>query len=394
MKKHLMDTLNFKGDSVFSKGNESKLYDANTGNWYIDFFTDTGTSSLGYGCAEHMQAIRTLLDNAYPIHAPNLFQHELRTSVAEKICRLTGFDRVFFCNSGTESVEAAIKLARKFQYDVCQGGTGQTDTNNTYRRRIYSYQGGFHGRTYGAAAASDGPDYHFAGFGPYPEEFHRFQKISDINFDAAAAVLIAPVFGHHDAQPYPEGWLRELRDECTNYGTLLIFDEVQTGSGRCGGITYAKKIGVQPDIICLAKGIGMGAPVGAMLASEEIAKSFTPGSHFSTFGGNPISLAFVDVMLDWLSEESNIARVNQVGTYMREAFEYMGWAKNIRGEGMLLAFDLDKNAMEFADRCMEMGLLIGAFRKNALKITPPLNATYAELAEGLLIMNTVYRLMK
>jgi acetylornithine/succinyldiaminopimelate/putrescine aminotransferase len=208
--------------------------------------------------------------------------------------------------------------------------------------------------------------------------------------------MLAPIMGNNDVQMYPEGWLEQLRDFATQHNIVLIFDEVQTGSGRCGTPTYAQKCGVKPDIITLAKGIGMGCPVGVVLATEEVASAFTPGSHFSTFGGNPLSCVFINAMLDWLAEPANLRGVEEKGDAIRQRLQNLCWPKNIRGSGMLNAFDIDIDGIDYAMGCLDRGLLIGAFRKGAgaVKITPPLNISDEQLESGLDAMDFVYRKLK
>lgn len=375
---HLMDTLAFR-DVTFRGGAGSVLF---ANRPYLDFFADVGTASLGYASDEQRACLEYMLAEHIPLHAPNLYRHKERDRAAERITKLTEMDKVFFCNSGTEAVEGAIKLARKFQYDRGEKRWG-----------IYSYKDGFHGRTYGGLAAGDGPVHHYAGFGPMPEHFHKFVNITDIIPEDAAAVILAPVFGNNDVRVYTDGWLKQLREYTERHDILLIFDEVQTGSGRTGQPTYAQKINVKPDIITLAKGVGMGCPVGAVLARAEVAAAFTPGSHFSTFGGNPLSAVFVNGMIDWLETPGNLDAVEINGRRIRQELEKFGWPRNVRGEGMLIAFDIDIDGLEFSKRCLAEGLLIGAFRPGAgpVKITPPLNTNVGYIQVGLDIMDRVYK---
>lgn len=369
---YLMSTLDFR-DVTFQSGEGAVLF--SDGKKYLDFFADVGTASLGYNSPEQQHALARMIGQGIPLHAPNLYRFAERDRAAEGLCKLTEMDKVFFCNSGTEAVEAAIKLARKYQ----DGAKS--------RHTIWSYKGGFHGRTYGGLSAGDGPRHHYAGFGPLLEGFEHFTEIGEIEPDAAA-VMLAPIFGNNDVAPYPPEWLHELRLYTKANGILLIFDEVQTGSGRTGAPTYAQKIGVKPDIITLAKGLGMGCPVGAALATSEVASAFTPGSHFSTFGGNPLSCVFVNEMVGWLSNRRNLEEVNQKGVIIRKALQEMEWPKNVRGEGMLIAFDMDKDGLEFSKVCLTGGLLIGAFRAGAgaVKVTPPLNTPLDQIYRGLAIM--------
>jgi len=368
---------------TFSSGNGPWLYvyhDGETKTDYLDFFCDVGTSSLGYGGKEQQDVISRMYH--LPAHAPNIFGFDERDRAARRLCEMTQMDRVFFCNSGAESVEAAIKLARLWSY---KKGCGAD--------HIYSYVGGFHGRTYGALSAGDGAPYHYEGFGKMLDGVFHFKEAWEITDPETCAIILAPCFGNNDIREYPDGWLKDLREFCDNNGILLIFDEVQTGSGRTGMMTYAQRCGVKPDIMTLAKGIGMGAPVGAMLASADIAEVFTPGTHFSTFGGNPLSCAFVNGMLDWLERPGNLESVNRKGEFIKETLQRFGWAKNIRGPGMLIGFDIDIDTSEFAARCLENQLLIGAFRKGpgAVKISPPLNIEKEDIIKGLTILDESYK---
>lgn len=379
---NLMNTLKFK-NLEFVGGKGPYLVDS-AGNCYLDFFTDVGTASLGYGCREHRVAAHALIDNV--IHAPNLFQYDSRNSASKRLCEATGMDKVFWCNSGTESVEAAIKLARKYQYD-------KMNRLGDRNFEIWSQWNGFHGRTYGSLAAGDGPEYHYEGFGQLPSDFRHFKDIYEIS-PHAAAVILSPIFGNNDVRVPDYGWLKDLRQYTESNNILLIFDEVQTGMGRCGGFTYGQLCGIKPDILTLAKGVGMGFPVGAMLASEKVANAFTPGSHFSTFGGNPASCLYVSVMLDWLKTEGNLKSIREKGEIIKGTLE-INLDVDVRGEGMLLAFDSQVECLDLADRCLQRGLIVGAFRKGPgpVKITPPLNIELEDLNEGLIILCEVYKEM-
>jgi len=376
-----MNTLSPRGGITVTRG-EGSFFEGEVDDqrkWYLDFFTDSGTASLGHGGNEHVLAQMKM--SGLPLHALNLFDHEIRNEVAAKVCKATGFDRIFFSNSGAESVETAIKLARKYQADKTHA-----ERDGATKDAIWSIKGAFHGRTYGALAASDGPKYHFDGFHPFPESFYTFEEIDDINFRLAAAVIISPVYCNNDVRLYGSSWLAELEERCKDTGTLLIYDEIQTGCGRTGEYTYAKVAGTRPDITVLAKGFGMGFPVAATLAREEVASAFTPGTHFTTFGGSPPALAHVYTMFEWLEEHRKDIRAME--RRMREGLGGRDWINGpVRGIGMFLAFEIDGDAMKFADSCLESGLIIGAFRSNPVKITPPLNLKVSEWEQGLRIMN-------
>lgn len=371
---HLMYICDFK-ETTFIGGHGSYLV-ADGGQEYLDFFTDVGTASLGYGGPRHDAVLKKLAHG--PVHAPNLFQYKSRNDAAANLCEATGMDRVFFSNSGAEAVEAALKLARKFQNSLTGKDGG-----------IWSYKGGFHGRTTSLIWVGDGAPYHREGFGSRPPDLgNHFTEISQIPHNAQA-VILAPVFGNNDVRVYPVTWLGELRAYCTQYGITLIFDEVQTGAGRAGGhITFAQKVGVIPDILTMAKGIAMGAPVGVTLACGPVADTFTPGSHWSTFGGNPLSCAFVNGMLDYLTA-SEVEEINSKGKFLMRILKIMPWANNVRGEGMLIAFDTHLDTKAFAAAALEQGVIIGAFRSGpgAVKLTPPLNITRSEIMSGLVAMD-------
>jgi acetylornithine/succinyldiaminopimelate/putrescine aminotransferase len=377
----LMNTLTPMPGRTFVSGDGSWLVDQR-GERVLDFYADTGTASMGYHSPEMAAALRRILDERIPAHSPNVIRHTERDRAAERLAKACGMDKVFFCTSGAEAVEAAMKCARKVQWDRGQGN----------RVDIYAWRDAFHGRTLATLAAGDGPTYHHTGFGPLPAGFKRFFDIDDIRPDAAA-VLLAPVMSNYTLITYPDAWLRDLRAYCDKHNILLIFDEVQTGSGRTGGnITYGQRIGVQADIIAVAKGMAMGLSCGACLARGAAAEAFTPGSHFSTFGGQPTAMVFVNAMLDYLAAPGTIDDINAKGRQLREGLASHLWATNVRGVGMLVGFDIDVDKIVFARECLSRGLLIGAFRPGPgpVKLTPPLNITRAEIAHGLDIMARSY----
>jgi acetylornithine/N-succinyldiaminopimelate aminotransferase len=350
----------------FIQGSGSWLISTN-GEKYLDFFTDVGTASLGYGSEFEKHAIQRALNLAIPLHMPNLFKCPERERAARRLCEATGMHRAFFCNSGTEAVEAAIKLARL----------------NTCNKMVASVTGSFHGRTYGSLAAGDGPQWHYQGFGPMPEFFVHWDPPA-MPPTGAGIVIIAPIFGNNDVRMYGVEWLHELKNWCQKRGVILIFDEVQTGSCRASGaMSYSHHYGVTPDILCLAKGVAMGAPVGVTLSRNDM--DFRPGSHFSTFGGSPFSSAMVNAMLDWAEVHGGMDTVNVVGKYIRNQLKQTLWAKNVRGDGLLIAFDWDGDCMSFALAALQEHLLIGAFRHGPgpIKLTPPLNIATHDVVAGL-----------
>lgn len=384
--RRLMDTVLRKPVNFNSSMDNKLVFRSSVSTeQYLDFFCDVGTASLGYGSIEQEHVLRRMIDNGIPFHAPNLFGFEERDLAADELCDATDMERVFFCNSGTEAVEAAIKLARKFP--------SEGKIFNQRKTSIWSYNGSFHGRTYGALAAGDGPKHHYKGFGQLPPDFYHFTALDEIDFRFAAAVILAPVFGNGDVREYPMEFLYDLQERCRQTSTTLIFDEVQTGSGRssCAAMTYAQDKNLRPDVITLAKGLGMGMPVGAMLARGPVASAFTPGSHFSTFGGNPISCVAIRGMLAWL--RSNMDQRSFSARTLRDELEKLPWVKKLRGPNMLLAFDTDVCTMKLAEAALEHKLLIGAFHPGpgVVKITPPLNITAREILDGVERLDNAYR---
>lgn len=386
----LMNTLNQYAPEFVS--GEGPYLVTRRNEKFLDFFCDVGTSSLGYCSEEHKRVALDMKGNRIPIHVPNLFNFEERNIAAERLCSFTGMDKVFFCNSGTEAVEAAIKLAR-----LCDYKKRKQDFNfEQGRRYIYTVKHSFHGRTLGSLSAGDGPVHHIEGFSPLTSGFIRFEDIEDIDPSHAIAVLIAPVFGNNDVVEYDRRWLVDLRVFCNQHNILLMFDEVQTGAGRCGDFSYAKKIGVQPDVMTMAKGVAMGCPVGACMAIKPFSDTFTSGTHFSTFGGNPIGMAHVNGMLDYLEYSDNIYSINNKSTHIKSVLGKIGYPKNVRGTGMLLAYDSPHDVLELGQECLKRGLLIGAFRKGPgpVKITPPLNIHKADLDHGLSILEQAHAAME
>jgi len=371
----LMSTVDYQ-PRTFVGGEGSCLIDDH-GRRHLDFFTDTGTASMAYNSTYASAALARFQSEGIPVHVPNICPFPERTRAAERLCRATNMSKVFFSSSGAESVEAAIKMARLWQH---KQGAGRTD--------IYALAGGFHGRTLATVAAGDGPTYHTEGFGPLPGGFYKFNDIDEIPGDAAA-ILLAPVFGHHDTRVYSRSFLRALRVHADAHGIVLIFDEVQSGSGRSGVWVQTNP---RPDIVCLAKGLGMGVSVGATLANEKLAGTFTPGTHFSTFGGNPMQMVFVNAMLDALTPEM-LRSIHERGDWLRAQLTSRPWVRAVRGVGLMIAFDIRGDARAFARLCGDRGLIIGSWRSNPVKIAPPLNIAQEDIERGLEIMDAAAKEM-
>ena len=293
----------------------------------------------------------------------------------------TDFDKVFFCNSGTEAVEAAIKLARKHAYDE----------HGPQKNEVLSFTQSFHGRTYGSLSATAQATYQEA-FGPMVPGF-AYAPFGDLEAakeavgPQTAAVLVEPIQGEGGINPAPEGFLKGLRELCDEHDALLIFDEVQTGAGRTGHLYAYQGIGVIPDVLTSAKGLGGGVPVGAMLSKEEYA-ALTPGNHGSTFGGNPLAMAAVKAVLGVVREPMFLEEVRFKGAILKNALRLIAErvpGAEVRGEGLLLALDLQdpELAKEVFERCLEEGVLVNLLGGTTIRLAPPLTVTRTEIRTAL-----------
>jgi len=360
------------------KGHGSWLLDER-GDRYLDFVAGIATNSLGHG---HPALVGAIKDQAEKlVHCSNLYEVPLQVEVANMLTSSTDFDRVFFCNSGAEAVEAAIKLARKH----AQKGGGPE------KHEVLTFTGSFHGRTYGGLTATAQTNYH-EGFGPMLPGF-QYAPFGDL--EAAremvgpntAAILVEPIQGEGGVNPAPEGFLAGLRELCDEYGALLIFDEVQTGAGRTGHLYAYQGIGVVPDVLVSAKGLGGGFPVGAVLAKEEHAV-FSPGDHGSTFGGNPLAMAAVKAVLGVVNDPAFLEEVRFKGTILKNALTVLAGrvsGAEVRGEGLLLGLDLGdaELAKGVYERCVEQGVLVNLAGGTTVRLAPPLTVTRTEIRHAL-----------
>lgn len=383
---YLLNTLERRPRTIVG-GKGSYLFDAD-GYQLLDMYGDNGAFGLGYGHPIHLAAIDALRNNGL-VHSMDLYHHQWREAAAKAICEAAEMDRVFFCTSGTEGVEAAIKLARKVQYD--RWGAEKLDTGSVHPRcEIWSINGGFHGRTYASMAASDGPYYHHDGFDPLPDRFDRFSidNVEEVSTDAAA-ILMAPVFGVHNVIPYTREQLLKVHRHCQDHNILLIFDETQSGAYRTGHYMYWQHVGVKPDIVTFAKGAAGGFPIGGMMTCEENADALVPGSHFSTWGGNPASMVFLKLFLDYMGRPKKRQEIAERAEVILAIFEAQTWIKEVRSAGLLFALDTPLNANTFAKKCDEKGLIIGSWRDNPIRFTPPLDAPMTDITKAIGIMNEV-----
>jgi acetylornithine/N-succinyldiaminopimelate aminotransferase len=359
-------------------GDGSWLFD-DEGNRYLDFIGGIATNSLGHGHPALVEAIKEQAGKL--IHCSNLYEIPLQAEVAGMLAEATDFDRVFFCNSGTESVEAAIKLARKHAYDAY----------GPQKHEILTFSRSFHGRTYGGLTATGQPALQ-DGFGPMlpgivHAPFGDLEAARTMVGPQTTAILVEPIQGEGGINVAPEGFLEGLRDLCDEHGALLIFDEVQTGAGRTGHLYAYQGTDVVPDMLTSAKGLGGGFPVGAMMVKEEYA-ALGPGNHGSTFGGNPLAMAAVKAVLGVVGDAAFLEEVRFKGTVLKNALVKLAEAvpgAEVRGEGLLLGFDLGDAglAREVSEHCLEEGVLVNLVGGTTIRMAPPLTVSRTEVRAAL-----------
>ncbi|HET6343920.1 MAG TPA: acetylornithine transaminase, partial [Myxococcota bacterium] len=315
------------------------------------------------------------------IHCSNLYEIPLQAEVAGMLAEATDFDRVFFCNSGTESVEAAIKLARKHAHEAF----------GPQKYEVLTFSKSFHGRTYGGLTATGQPALQ-DGFGPMlPGVVHA--PFGDLEAARAmvgpqtAAILVEPIQREGGINVAPEGFLQGLRDLCDEHGALLVVDEVQTGAGRTGHLYAYQGTGVVPDVLTSAKGLGGGFPVGAMMVKEEHA-ALGPGNHGSTFGGNPLAMAAVKAVLGVVGDAEFLEEVRFKGTVLKNALLKLAESvpgAEVRGEGLLIGFDLGDAgiAREVFEHCLDRGVLVNLVGGTTIRMAPPLTISRTEVRAAL-----------
>lgn len=364
---------------VFARGEGSWLF-TEAGEAYLDFASGVAVNALGHA---HPKLVGALTEQAGKLwHTSNLYRVAGQEKLAERLVEVTFADKVFFCNSGAEACEGAIKTARRYHFV-----NGQPE-----RWRIITFEGAFHGRTLATIAAGGNSKY-LEGFGEPAGGFDQvpfgdLDAVQDMISDDTAAIMVEPVQGEGGVRTAPEGFLQTLRAICNEYGLLLIMDEVQSGVGRTGKLFAHEWSGITPDIMAIAKGIGGGFPVGAFLATAEAAKGMTPGTHGSTFGGNPLATAVGAAVLDAVLEpgflDTVIARANRLSQGLAQLKdEYPGIVLDVRGKGLLAGVKLAPPVADVVKAVIGERLLAVGAGENVLRILPPLNVSDADIAEGL-----------
>jgi predicted acetylornithine/succinylornithine family transaminase len=365
------------------RGDGCRVWDAD-GREYLDFFASTVVASLGHA---HPRVTRAITEQAAKIlHVSNLHHSEPQARLAQLLCEHSFGDRVFFCNSGAEANEAAIKLARKFGAEQGEG-----------RFEILTMLGSFHGRTIATITAT-GQEKVRRGFQPLPEGF-RYVAYNDLRAVEEAltprtiAVMLEPLQGEGGIVAAQPEYLRALREMCDARGLLLIFDEVQTGMGRLGSLFGYQRTDVVPDIMTLAKGLGTGVPIGAMLAKERVAASFTLGAHASTFGGNALTCAAAVAVMQVMLEDGVLDNCREQGERLRASLRALqsrcGRMRDVRGDGLLVGVELDGPGASVVEQCRERGLLINCTADKVLRLSPPLIVKAEEVDHAVSILGKV-----
>ncbi|SKC91768.1 aspartate aminotransferase family protein [Maledivibacter halophilus] len=382
-KKYLMETYS-RFDVVFEKGIGSKVYDTE-GKEYLDFVAGVAVNCLGHCHPAVIKALEVQSKNL--IHISNLYWTPTQGELAEKLVKLSDHDEVFFCNSGTEANETAIKLARKY---------GKL-TDVLGKNEIITMDNSFHGRTMGSLAVTGQSKYQ-KDFMPLMSgiksaKFNDIDELEKTISEKTCGVIIEPIQGEGGIISAHKEFLMKAKDLCEKYNALLIFDEVQCGIGRTGDVFAYKSFGVVPDIICMAKGLGGGFPIGAVLANKK-ASVFKPGDHGCTFGGNPLGCAVSLAVIKELTEGSILDEVkDKEKIFKKEIQKFMDkydFIRKIDGKGLMLGIHLDIEAKKIVGKAFEKGLLIIGAGNNTIRIVPPLNITDYEIKRGLKILEEVF----
>ena len=382
-------------DIAFTHGEGSYLY-SEDGKKYLDYASGIAVNAFGH-C--HPKLVEALKDQASKLwHTSNLYRIPEQETVAEKLVKNSCVDRVFFCNSGAEATEGAVKVARRFAW-----ANGEKD-----RTEIICATGAFHGRTLAMLAANDRPLFR-EGFGPSAQGFTHvewgdIESLKNKIGKHVAAILVEPVQGEGGARKAPKGYLKLLQDIANENGSLLISDEVQIGMGRSGTLFAYQQENIEPDIIALAKGLGGGFPVGAVMAKAKVGDAMIPGTHGSTFGGNPLAMRSANAVLDLLLEDDFLKTLRENITYFDNKMDALINDDDKvspvilckKGSGMLRGFHLTENfaAGDFGNISRKKGLLLVGAAENTIRLLPPLNTSKEEIDQAFEILSEVVKEIK
>ena len=375
---HLFHTYNRYQISL-DRGEGVHLYDAD-GKEYIDFGAGIAVFALGYNNKEYNDALKAQIDKL--IHTSNYFYNEPAAKAAKAITEVSGMDRVFFTNSGTEAIEGAIKLAKKYAYLK----NGSTD------HEIIAMQHSFHGRSMGALAVTGNRHYQEA-FGPMIPgikfaQYNNLASVEELVNDKTCAIIFETVQGEGGIYPAKPEFIKGVRKLCDEKGILLILDEIQCGMGRTGTMFAYEQYGVKPDILTVAKALGCGVPVGAFLAREEVAKALVPGDHGTTYGGNPLACAAAVKVLELFKKQNVLDNVKKVSAYLEKKLDEIvaeyDYVVERRGLGLMQGLEINtdvKDLKKVIAACLDNGLILFTAGTNVIRFVPPLVISEADVDE-------------
>ena len=352
---------------VLDRGEGVYLYDEKGGK-YLDFAGGIAVSGLGYGCQELNDALKSQIDKM--IHSSNLYYNTTCGHAAEELKRISGMDRVFFTNSGTEAIEGALKAARKYAYK-----------KQTGRYEFIAMENSFHGRSMGALSVT-GSDAYREPFEPLVPgvsfaEFNNLDSVKALVTSQTCAIILEPLQGEGGINVATEEFMAGIRKLCDDEGILMICDEIQCGMGRTGAMFAYQSYGAKPDIIAMAKAIGSGMPVGAFAMTEEVAEfSLEPGDHGTTYGGNPLACMAVSKTIEIFEKKNMISHVQEIGAYLAEQLERLVQEKDCviarKGKGLIQGIEISKPVGEVMNAALKEGLLVISARGNVIRLVPPL----------------------
>ena len=368
-KEVFMPTYN-RTELILDKGEGVYLYD-NDGKKYLDFAAGIAVFALGYGNKEYNDALKSQIDKL--IHTSNLYYNTPSIKAAEKLCKASGMDQVFFTSSGTEAIEGAIKLARKYAYSK----------KKTTDNEIISMNHSFHGRSMGALSVTGQPKYREA-FKPLVggvvfADFNDLDSVKNLINEKTCAIIVEPIQGEGGLYPATKEFLEGIRNLCDEHDLVLIFDEIQCGMGRTGTMFAYQGYGVKPDIITSAKALGCGVPVGAFAATKKIASSFEPGDHGTTYGNNPLVTAAVSKVFELFESNHLLENVNEVSKYLEEKLDELVLKYDViierRGKGFMQGIEFKNPVKDYIAKALDKGLILISAGTNIIRFVPPLIIT-------------------
>ncbi|MGN0329037.1 MAG: aspartate aminotransferase family protein [Lachnospira sp.] len=370
---------------VLDKGEGVRLYDTD-GKEYLDFGAGIAVFALGYNNKEYNDALKAQVDKL--VHTSNYFYNEPAVMAASALTKASGMDRVFFTNSGTESVEGAIKLAKKYAYLK----TGRTDSE------IIAMEHSFHGRSMGALAVTGNKHYQEA-FGPMIPgikfaKYNNLESVKELVNDKTCAIIFETVQGEGGIYPASKEFIEGVRKLCDEKGILLILDEIQCGMGRTGTMFAFQQYGVKPDILTVAKALGCGVPIGAFLATENVAKALVPGDHGTTYGGNPLACAAAAKVFELFDKYKVLDNVKSVSKYLEDRLDELvneyEFVSERRGLGLMQGLELTISPKEIIAKALDNGLILFSAGTNVIRLVPPLVISEKDVDEMILKLKKAF----